>query len=327
MGAGASASAVVFSSEEEALAAGKTLEEIAEAKALYDSFAPSGLRDIASWTADAVGDMVGEMGILTPAPLAAWLTAGNKIDYTTYPPSQPEREAFRTVVEGMGYSEEEALGFERGMVRILFMNHADKEIILGRQAVPADNCLDAWEEQAMMDPEELYAEYQPAGLRHFPSWTADSAEELAPVLGIQDPKPLAAWLATAGNAIEYTAYPPSQPQREAFRTVVEGMGYSAAEALGFEQSLVRILCMNAQDKEMILGRTVEQAENCKDCWQECAEPEPEAAGAGPGPPPEDEAAAAADADAAGAAGVASSQGEGAGAGESEPEPAAASAPV
>ena len=51
------------------------------------------------------------------------------------------------------------------------------------------------------------------------------------------------------------------------------MGYSAAEALGFEQSLVRILCMNAQDKEMILGRSVEQAENCKDCWQECAEPE------------------------------------------------------
>jgi hypothetical protein len=51
--------------------------------------------------------------------------------------------------------------------------------------VPADNCLDAWEEQAMMDPEELYAEYQPAGLRHFPSWTADSAEELAPALGIR----------------------------------------------------------------------------------------------------------------------------------------------
>ena len=88
-------------------------------------------RNIALWGPEIVPEMVGQMGIKTAEPLAEWLAAGNKLDYSEYPPSQAQREAFRAVLTGMGYSADEALVFERGCVRILCMNAQDKAMALG----------------------------------------------------------------------------------------------------------------------------------------------------------------------------------------------------
>jgi hypothetical protein len=105
---------------------------------------PQPTRNIALWGPEQVPSLVGEMGIKTAEPLAEWLASGNKLDYSEYPPSQEQREAFRAVLTGMGYSADEALGFERGCVRILYTNAEDKAIALGEDPCDLEYVEDIW---------------------------------------------------------------------------------------------------------------------------------------------------------------------------------------